>query len=42
MRLFDLVLQQLVAFAERDAALEVQHDDVADSPLLDLHGKTLQ
>jgi hypothetical protein len=29
---------ELIAFAERDAALQVEHDDVANRPFLDLHG----
>src|SRR5581483_12434890 len=34
----DLVLEQLVAFAERDLALEIEHHDVADRSFCDLHG----
>src|SRR5512138_3104809 len=34
----DLVLQQFVALAQRDLALQVEHYDVADSPFIDLHG----
>ena len=33
----DLVLQQLVARAQRDLALEVEHDHVAYVSFLDLH-----
>ena len=35
----DLVLEQFVARAQRDLALEVEHDHVAYVSFLDLHGK---
>ena len=34
----DLVLEQLVALAEGDLALQVEHYHVTDGPFLDLHG----
>src|SRR5690606_4282256 len=36
----DLVLQQLVAFAQRHLALQVEHGDVANDAFLDHHGSS--
>ena len=33
----DLVLEELVALAQGDLTLQVEHHDVADHPFLDLH-----
>ena len=37
----DLVLEHLVAFAQRDLALQVENRHVADDPFLDLHAGLL-